>query len=145
MELLDRITAALAGGLNTPTSELTALLLEAGGEQCWRRTRLVHRLSTILHSTRPVMATSTTHRFKSSFAHKDFSGFPLVVGETTKIVTAQNLSDEDVPLLKQYGGGHLIEEIPAEKKAAKAEAAEPAAPSFEEQVTKPAAHGKKTK
>jgi hypothetical protein len=111
MELLDRIAAALEGGRETPTDVLTALLQEAGGETCWRRPRLVHRLTAILHSTRPPMATSTTHRFKPGFAHKDFTGASIIVGDQTKIVKASNLTDEDVPLLQQYGYGHLIEPI----------------------------------
>jgi len=119
MELLDRIAAALA--TDAPTTELTALLIEAGGEQCWRRPRLIHRLTAILHAKRPPMASSTTHRFKAGFAHKDFSGFPLVIGSETRLITAKNLTNEDVPLLKQYGGGHLIEPIPAKEAAASEE------------------------
>lgn len=110
-QLLDRISAALDAGAAIPTAELTALLLDCGGEHCYQRPRLLHRLSAILHSIRPIMATSTTHRFKADFARKDFSGAPIVIGDKTKIVKADNLTDEDVPLLQQYGYGHLIEPI----------------------------------
>jgi len=120
-ELLDRITAALEAGDATPTTELQGLLLAAGGEKCWQRGRLLFRLSTILTAQRPVMASSTTHRFKAAFSGKNFTGFPLVVGSSTKMVTAHNLTDEDVPLLQRNGGAHLLEEIPAgETKAAQA-------------------------
>ncbi|MGI4871478.1 MAG: hypothetical protein ACRYFX_09905 [Janthinobacterium lividum] len=111
-DLLDRIQAALTGGAATPTDTLQALLLEVAHETCYRRGRLLHRLTAILTSQRPPMATSTTHRFKAAFAHKDFSGFPLVVGDQTKLVTATNLADEDVALLQRHGGGHLIEAVP---------------------------------
>lgn len=123
MEALpDRVRAALA--VDAPTEALQALLLETGGERCWRRNRIIHLLSHYLLLSSPLpMSHSTTHRFKAGFAHADFSGFPLVVGDTTKIVTATNLTDADVPLLQQYGGGHLIEELPkAEKPAPKADA-----------------------
>ncbi len=108
-EQLTRLTHALAAGQDTPTDTLRALLLEVGGEECWQRPRLLHRLTLILHAQRPPMATSKHFRFKSAFAGKDFSGVPLDVDGKTKVVTAHNLSDEDVPLLKQYGYGHLLE------------------------------------
>lgn len=112
--LLDRIQAALDAGAATSTADLRELLIAAGGETCFQRGRLQHRLSLLLHSLRPPMATSTTHRFKAAFRGKDFSGFPLVVGGETKIVTAKNLADEDIEPLKRHGGGHLIEPIDAE-------------------------------
>lgn len=115
MTLFDRIVAALDAGAATTTETLQALLLESGGDKCWRRPRLMHLLShyVLLHSPLP-MSQCTTHRFKADFAHADFSGFVLEVAGQTKLVTAHNLADEDVPLLIQYGGGHLIEPLPVE-------------------------------
>jgi hypothetical protein len=133
-DLLDRISAALDAGAATPTDVLQGLLLAAGGEKCWQRGRLLFRLSTILTAQRPVMATSKTHRFKAAFSGKNFTGFPLVTGSTTKIVTAHNLTDEDVPLLQRNGGAHLLEPIPASEEAVDAGSdtqAEPSAPAGE--------------
>lgn len=122
--LLDRIGEALAAGRDTPTPTLTALLLEAGGEQCWQRGRLLHRLSNIFHAIRPIMSQSTTHRFKADFARliaSNPASAPVIeVNGTTKSVTPESLTDADVPLLQQYGYGHLIEALPkkvAEPKA----------------------------
>jgi hypothetical protein len=121
--LLDRIRVALDAGATHPLEDLQALLKQTGGEKCWRRNRILHLLSHYLLVNSPLpMSHSTTHRFKAGFAHADFSGFPLIVGDKTKIVTAANLTDADVPLLQQYGGGHLIEELPKPEKAAKAPA-----------------------
>ena len=123
MSLLDRITAALDAGAATAIETLQALLLETGGDKCWRRPRLLHLLSHYVLLNAPLpMSQSTTHRFKPDFAHADFSGFVLEVNGQTKLVTARNLSDEDVPLLIQYGGGHLIEPLPKAEKAAAAKA-----------------------
>lgn len=129
--LLDRIEAALAAGPQTPTPDLAALLIEAGGEQCWQRGRLLRRLTILLHSVRPIMSKSTTHRFKAGFKEAT----AILNDPDTRVVSAENLTDADVPLLQQYGYGHLIEPIPApEKKAAK-----PEAPEAEAEEAKPAA------
>lgn len=118
--LLERIGGALDAGAATATDALAALLLETGGERCHRRERITHLLVRYLTTHTPLpMSPSTTHRFKADFARATFE----LHDPETRSVTARNLTDADVPLLIQYGGGHLIEPLPAaEKKAAKAEA-----------------------
>lgn len=131
-QLLDRIGAALDAGAATPTPELTALLIEAGGEQCWQRARLLHRLRAILHAKRPPMSHSTTHRFKADFASRIKSGLASGPILDDRIITPDNLTDEDVPLLVQYGYGHLIEELPKAKKPAEPEPEKPSKPAKDE-------------
>lgn len=109
-EQLDRMQASLDAGAATGTDALTALLLEVGNETCYRRGRLLHRLSLILHAQRPQpMATSTTHRFKPAFHDTSV----VVHDPATRTITAKNLADEDVAILQAQGHGHLIETLKA--------------------------------
>lgn len=114
-DLLQAVRGALQTGLATPLETLQALLLQTGGEPCYRRERITYLLTRYLtlHSPLP-MAPSTTHRFKADFAAATFE----VHEPETRSITAQNLTDADVALLQQYGGGHLIEPLPAAPKPA---------------------------
>ena len=111
--LLQLVREALTLGLATPLEVLQQLLIATGGEPCYRRERITHLLSRYLltHSPLP-MSPSTTHRFKPDFAHATFE----VHDPETRSITARNLTDEDVALLIQYGGAHLIEPLPVVKK-----------------------------
>lgn len=114
MELLDDVRAALAAPDTYTTPQLDALNQRAGREHCNRRPRILHQLQGFLtQHTTSMTATSTTHRFKN-----DFQGQKAIieVDGKTKAVTAANLADDDVPLLKQYGYGHLIEKLPEPEK-----------------------------
>lgn len=124
--LLQRVREALSLGLAAPLETLQQLLLATGGERCYRRERITHLLTRYLTINSPLpMSPSTTHRFKADFAHATFE----VHDPETRSVTARNLTDEDVPLLIQYGGGHLIEPLPKAEKAAAKEAAADEAPA----------------
>ena len=91
------------------TEQLAGLLIETGGERCYRRERITYLLARYLTVNSPIpMAPSTTHRFKADFVGTTFE----VHDPETRSITAQNLSNEDVVLLQQYGGGHLIEPLP---------------------------------
>lgn len=107
--LLDQVRAALATGAAYTTDQLAALLIETGGERCYRRERITYLLSRYLTINSPLpMAPSTTHRFKADFTGTSFE----IHDPETRSITAQNLTNEDVALLQQYGGGHLIEPLP---------------------------------
>lgn len=113
--LLQAVREALQGGLATSLETLQQLLLASGGEPCYRRERITYLLTRYLTIQSPLpMAPSTTHRFKADFAHASFE----VHDPETRSITARNLTDEDVALLLQYGGGHLIEPLPAAAKPA---------------------------
>lgn len=123
--LLQVVREALEMGLATPLETLQQLLLATGGERCYRRERITHLLTRYLltHSPLP-MSPSTTYRFKPDFADVSFE----IHNPETRSVTARNLTDEDAAYMLQYGGAHLIEPLPAAKKAA-APAAEKEAPA----------------
>jgi hypothetical protein len=120
--LVQVVREALEMGFATPLEVLQKLLIATGGEHCYRRERITHLLTRYLILNSPLpMSKSTTHRFKADFAHATFE----VHDPETRSVTAHNLTDEDVAILQQYGGGHLIEPLPkAEKPAAKEAAVE---------------------
>ena len=108
--LLQVVREALQLGFATPLEVLQKLLLATGGETCYRRERITHLLTRYLLVNSPLpMSPSTTYRFKADFAHATFE----IHEPETRLVTARNLTDEDVAILQQYGGGHLIEPLPA--------------------------------
>jgi hypothetical protein len=110
MELLAKVVAALLTPDAFTTEELDALNQQAGRDRCNRRNRILYQLQSYVIQNSPAMsAPSTTHQFKKDF-HKQKA--IIEVNGQTKAVTADNLTDEDVPLLKQYGYGHLIQEKP---------------------------------
>ncbi len=121
--LAARIMAALVGGLDTSLSLLQSLLLESGGEHCFRRERISYLLTNYLTRNTPLsMAPSTTHRFKAGFADRTFE----IHDPETHSVTAYNLTDEDAIYLLEHDGGHLIEPLPKAEKSEKAAPADKA-------------------
>lgn len=119
MELLDEVRAALSDPAALTTPQLDELNQRCGRDHCNRRNRILHQLATYVSANSIAMAApSTTHRFKKDF-HKQKA--IIEVDGKTKAVTYENLADEDVPLLQQYGYGHLIEKLPEPEKPVKKE------------------------
>lgn len=110
MDLLTQVQRALADLDAYSTPALNQLNQACGKDSCRRRERIVYQLQRYAanHSI-PMGASSTTHRFKRDFATQKAN---IEVGGVTKAVTASNLTDEDVPLLRQYGYGHFLEKLP---------------------------------
>lgn len=109
-ELTYRVRAALDAGALLSTDFLAALLIETGGEKCYRRNRITHLLIQYLTRNSPLpMAPSTTHRFKEAFADRSFE----IHDPETRSITALNLTDDDALYLLAHEGGHLIEPITA--------------------------------
>jgi hypothetical protein len=111
--LLAQVRAALDSQAAYTTPQLDELNQQCGREHCNRRNRIIYQLQQfVAQQAEPMSAPSTTHQFKRDFAK---SNAIIEVQGQTKAVTASNLTDEDVPLLRQYGYGHFLEEKPAEK------------------------------
>ena len=107
--LTDRVRAALDADSLLSTDTLAALLLETGGEKCYRRGRITHLLIQYLTRNSPLpMAPSTTYRFKEAFADRSFE----IHDPETRSITARTLTDEDAAYLLTHDGGHLIEPLP---------------------------------
>jgi hypothetical protein len=107
VELLDQVKAALANDAAFTTEQLDALNQQTGRDHCNRRNRILHQLAAYVSTNSIAMAApSTTHQFKKDFHQQKAI---IEVNGQTKSVTANNLTDEDVPLLRQYGYGHLLE------------------------------------
>ena len=120
--LADRVREALDAGPAFSTDTLAALLIEAGGERCYRRGRITHLLIQYLTRNSPLpMAPSTKYRFKEAFADRSFE----IHDPQTRSITARNLTDEDAAYLLAHDGGHLIEPLPKAEKAAAKEAPAP--------------------
>jgi len=109
-ELVGRVRLALEVGEKVPTDALCALLIETGGERCYRRGRIVHLLIQYLtrNSSEP-MAPSKNFRFKEAFADRSFE----IHDPETRSITARNLTDADAAYMQAHDGGHLIEPITA--------------------------------
>lgn len=111
--LLEQVKAALANEAAFTTQQLDALNQQCGRDHCNRRNRILHQLATYASANSLAMsAPSTTHRFKKDFSDPKKWSANIEVKGQTKSVTASNLTDEDVPLLKQYGYGHFLEKKP---------------------------------
>jgi hypothetical protein len=120
--LLDQVRAALANEPAFTTQQLDALNQQCGRDHCNRRNRIIYQLQHfVAQQAVPMSAPSTTHQFKKDFSDPKKYGAPIEFEGKTIRVTAQSLSDEHVPLLKQYGYGHFLEDKPTPEKPAKKE------------------------
>lgn len=119
-ELLAQVRAALDDQAAYTTPQLDGLNQQCGNEHCNRRHRIIYQLQRfVAQQAEPMSAPSTTHQFKKDFSDPKKYGAPLEFEGKTIRVTAENLTDEHVPLLKQYGYGHFLEAKPAPEKPAK--------------------------
>jgi seryl-tRNA synthetase len=113
VELLEQVQAALADEAAYTTPQLDKLNQQCGRDHCNRRNRILYQLGLYASANSLTMsATSTTHQFKKDFSDAKKWQANIEVNGQTKAVTAANLTDEDVPLLKQYGYGHFLQEKP---------------------------------
>lgn len=120
MELLDQVQAALGDQPAYTTPQLDELNQQCGNEHCNRRNRIIYQLQRFVAQQAVLMsAPSTTHQFKKDFSDPKKYGAPIEFEGKTIRVTAETLTDEHVPLLKQYGYGHFLEAKPAPEKPAK--------------------------
>jgi hypothetical protein len=120
VEVLAQVQAALENQAACTTPQLDELNQQCGNEHCNRRHRIIYQLQRfVAQQAVPMSAPSTTHQFKKDFSDPKKYGAPIEVEGKTIRVTAENLTDEHVPLLKQYGYGHFLEAKPAPEKATK--------------------------